>query len=254
MIIIPAIDLKDGKCVRLKQGRMDSSTTFNENPVDQARKWSDTGAKKIHIVDLDGSIGGQPKNLDLIRDIVACLDVPVELGGGIRNLETVQMYLDIGVHTVILGTVAAKNTDLTTEILTKFQGHVAIGIDAKRGRVAIEGWTEATSLDACELGLFYDQFNPVTFIYTDIERDGMMNGPSFSSTRDFARTLKTPVILSGGVTTIIDVKNAMELEKDGVTGIIIGRALYEGSIDLKEAILLTEGIDAGKANNSMPRC
>jgi phosphoribosylformimino-5-aminoimidazole carboxamide ribotide isomerase len=240
MIIIPAIDLKNGKCVRLKQGRMDSSTTFNENPVDQAMKWQDMGAKKIHIVDLDGSIGGLPKNLSLIRSMVTSINVPVQLGGGIRNLATVQMYLDVGVNTVILGTIAAKNAELTAEILSKFQENVAIGIDAKGGKVAVEGWTEATSLDAGELGLYYDPFNPAAFIYTDIERDGMMNGPSFLSTRDFARTLKTSVILSGGVTTISDVENALELEKDGVTGIIIGRALYEGSIDLKEAIALTE--------------
>jgi phosphoribosylformimino-5-aminoimidazole carboxamide ribotide isomerase len=240
MIIIPAIDLKNGKCVRLKQGRMNSSTTFNENPVDQAMKWQDMGAKKIHIVDLDGSIGGLPKNLDLIRDIVTSINVPIELGGGIRNLATVQMYLDVGVNTVILGTIAAKNAELTAEILSKYQENVAIGIDAKEGKVAVEGWTEATSLDAGELGLYYDPFNPAAFIYTDIERDGMMNGPSFLSTRDFARILKTSVILSGGVTTISDVENALELEKDGVTGIIIGRALYEGSIDLKEAIALTE--------------
>lgn len=240
MIIIPAIDLKNGKCVRLKQGRMDSSTTFNENPVDQAMKWQDMGAKKIHIVDLDGSIGGLPKNLALIRSMVTSINVPVQLGGGIRNLATVQMYLDVGVNTVILSTIAAKNAELTAEILSKFQENVAIGIDAKGGKVAVEGWTEATSLDAGELGLYYDPFNPAAFIYTDIERDGMMNGPSFLSTRDFARTLKTSVILSGGVTTISDVENALELEKDGVTGIIIGRALYEGSIDLKEAIALTE--------------
>lgn len=240
MIIIPAIDLKNGKCVRLKQGRMDSSTTFNENPVDQAMKWQDMGAKKIHIVDLDGSIGGLPKNLALIRSMVTSINVPVELGGGIRNLATVQMYLDVGVNTVILGTIAAKNAELTAEILSKFQENIAIGIDAKGGKVAVEGWTEATSLDAGELGLYYDPFNPAAFIYTDIERDGMMNGPSLLSTRDFARILKTSVILSGGVTTISDVENALELEKDGVTGIIIGRALYEGSIDLKEAIALTE--------------
>jgi phosphoribosylformimino-5-aminoimidazole carboxamide ribotide isomerase len=219
---------------------MDSSTTFNENPVDQAMKWQDMGAKKIHIVDLDGSIGGLPKNLSLIRSMVTSINVPVELGGGIRNLATVQMYLDAGVNTVILGTIAAKNAELTAEILSKFKENVAIGIDAKGGKVAVEGWTEATSLDAGELGLYYDPFNPAAFIFTDIERDGMMNGPSFLPTRDFARILKTSVILSGGVTTISDVENALELEKDGVTGIIIGRALYEGSIDLKEAIALTE--------------
>ncbi|MFH0961000.1 MAG: 1-(5-phosphoribosyl)-5-[(5-phosphoribosylamino)methylideneamino]imidazole-4-carboxamide isomerase [Pseudomonadota bacterium] len=252
MIIIPAIDLKNGKCVRLKQGRMDSSTTFNENPIDQALKWRDMGAKKIHVVDLDGSVGGLPKNLALIQKIVNSIDVPIELGGGIRNLETVRMYLDIGVTTVILGTMAAKNVELTLEILNKFQGNVAIGIDAKKGKVAVEGWTEATSIDASELGSYYDSYNPEAFIYTDIERDGMMNGPSFLSTRDFARTLKTSVILSGGVTTIRDVKNAQELEKDGVTGIIIGRALYEGSIDLKEAIAFTEGIDVSQTNNPMP--
>ncbi|MFA6224143.1 MAG: 1-(5-phosphoribosyl)-5-[(5-phosphoribosylamino)methylideneamino]imidazole-4-carboxamide isomerase [Desulfomonilaceae bacterium] len=240
MIIIPAIDLKDGKCVRLKQGRMESSTIFNENPVDQAFMWEKMGAQKIHLVDLDGSIDGRPVNLQVIKDIIRNVNVRTELGGGIRDVETVKMYLDIGINTIIVGTIAATNPELTLELLRKFPGRVAIGIDAKAGRVAVQGWTQSTDQDARELAGIFDAEAPAAFIYTDIERDGMMKGPNFASTSDFSRAVRTPVILSGGVTTLKDVKKALSLEKDGVEGVIIGRALYEGKIDLREAIALTE--------------
>jgi len=240
MIIIPAIDLKDGKCVRLRQGRMESSTIFNENPVDQALMWQNMGAPKIHLVDLDGSIDGCPVNLQVIKDIIRNVNVRTELGGGIRDIETVKMYLDIGIDAIIVGTIAATDPELTLELLRKFPSRVAIGIDAKAGKVAVQGWTQATEQDARELAKIFDPEAPAAFIYTDIERDGMMKGPNFASTCDFSRSVKTPVILSGGVTTLNDVKRALSLEKDGVEGIIIGRALYEGKIDLREAIAMTE--------------
>ncbi|MHB8204720.1 MAG: 1-(5-phosphoribosyl)-5-[(5-phosphoribosylamino)methylideneamino]imidazole-4-carboxamide isomerase [Desulfomonilaceae bacterium] len=243
MIIIPAIDLKAGKCVRLRQGRMELSTVFNDNPVDQAMTWENLGAKRIHIVDLDGSIDGKPVNLQIIREIARNTNVPLELGGGVRDENTTQMYLDIGVSIVILGTIAARTPKLALELIRKFPGKIAIGIDAQAGRVAVQGWTEATDYEARELALVFDSDSPVAFIYTDIERDGMMVGPNFTATGEFAAAVNTPVILSGGVTNIQDVKKALTLEKYGVTGIIIGRALYEGAVDLKEAISLTESSD-----------
>ena len=219
------------------------STVFNDNPVDQARTWENLGAKRIHIVDLDGSIDGRPVNLSIIRDIVRNTNVPLELGGGVRDENTAQMYLDIGVSIVILGTIAAKNPILALELLRKFPGKVAIGIDAQAGKVAVQGWTESTDYEARELALVFDSDSPAAFIYTDIERDGMMVGPNFTATGEFAAAVNSPVILSGGVTNIQDVKKALALEKDGVTGIIIGRALYEGAVDLGEAISLTESLD-----------
>lgn len=245
MIIIPAIDLKDGCCVRLRQGRMDSSTTFNDNPADQARVWQELGAARIHVVDLDGSLGGSPRNLQRVAEIVQAVDVPVQLGGGIRNEATIQTYLDLGVTTVILGTVAARAPELTMRLMAAFPGQVAVGIDAKAGMVAVQGWTEVTGFKASDLAARLASAGPACFIYTDIERDGMMQGPNIAATREFAESTTVPVILSGGVTTLDDVKNALPLEKLGVIGIIIGRALYEGTMDLKQAVRLAEEKYAG---------
>lgn len=240
MIVIPAIDLKDGKCVRLRQGRMDSSTVFNEDPSAQARQWEDMGASRIHVVDLNGSVDGKPVNLNCIRDIVKAVSVPVQLGGGIRDGETVRSYLDIGISTAILGTVAVKEPDRVVAILNTFPGRVAIGIDARSGNVAVQGWTEATDVKASFLAARFEEAGPVSFIYTDIDRDGMMKGPNIQATRDFASGTSVPVILSGGVSRYADIEAALTLEKNGVMGIIIGRALYEGAIDLREAIRVAE--------------
>lgn len=245
MIIIPAIDLKDGKCVRLRQGRMDSSTVFNEDPSAQAKQWQDMGASRIHVVDLNGSVDGRPVNLHCIEDILKTVDVPVQLGGGIRDAETVKSYLDIGISAVILGTVAVKEPERVIEILKAFPGRAAVGIDAHSGYVAVEGWTESTKLKASQVAARFEELHPASFIYTDIERDGMMQGPNIQATRDFARGTSVPVILSGGVSGMGDLKAALPLEKDGVMGIIIGRALYEGALDLREAIGMVEGRDAG---------
>ncbi len=244
MIVIPAIDLKDGKCVRLRQGRMDTSTVFNEDPCAQARVWENFGAARIHVVDLDGSVGGKPKNLGQIQAIVKEVRVPIEVGGGIRSGEIIRMYLDIGVDTVILGTMAARDPDLVLNYLSLFPGKVAIGIDARSGEVAVEGWTQSAHIKASELAARFVSARPVAFIYTDIARDGMLLGPNIEATRDFARNTSSPVILSGGVSTLSDVQKILPLEKEGVIGIIIGRALYEGTIDLKEAIELTERVNA----------
>ncbi len=245
MIIIPAIDLKDGKCVRLRQGQMDSSTIFNEDPAAQARIWEDMGASRIHVVDLDGSVGGRPVNLRTVKEIASAIKVPVQLGGGIRAADTIRMYFDIGVNTAILGTIAARDPEKVKGLISEFPAKVAVGIDARSGIVAVEGWTASAELRATDLAAQFADCPPVSFIYTDIDRDGMMSGPNIEATEDFARHAPAPVILSGGVTTLADVERALSLENSGVMGIIIGRALYEGSIDLREAITLAGSENAG---------
>lgn len=248
MIIIPAIDLKGGKCVRLRQGQMDSSTVFNHQPALQARRWEELGASRIHVVDLDGSVGGKPLNFKRVKEIVAAVSVPIQLGGGIRDEATTRMYLDLGVSAVILGTIAAKDPDKVLELLALFPGKLAVGIDARSGVVAVEGWTESANMGASDLARHFDSAGAVSFIYTDIERDGMMRGPNIDATRDFARSVSTPVILSGGVSKRDDIEAALPLERDGVTGIIVGRALYENKIDLSDAVKLGLKRNAGQEN------
>jgi phosphoribosylformimino-5-aminoimidazole carboxamide ribotide isomerase len=245
MIIIPAIDLKEGKCVRLRQGRMESSTVFNEDPSAQARQWEQLGAARIHVVDLDGSVSGKPANLEIVKLIIGAVRVPVQLGGGIRSDTTIAMYLDAGVSCVILGTIAARDPDLVKGLIRQFPDKVAIGIDARSGRVAVEGWTQSADVSAVELAQLYRANPPVAFIYTDIDKDGMMQGPNIEATREFARRAVAPVILSGGVSSMSDVEAILPLENDGVMGIIIGRALYEAKIDLAKAVRLAEGGNAG---------
>jgi phosphoribosylformimino-5-aminoimidazole carboxamide ribotide isomerase len=240
MIIIPAIDIKEGKCVRLRRGDMASAVIFNEDPVDQAKMWRDSGAERIHIVDLDGSVEGRPVNIDKIESIVKAVAVPVELGGGIRDEAVVNAYLNAGVDTVILGTLLIKEPETVEQWLRKYPGKIALGIDALNGFVAVQGWTEATAIKAGELAARFDDLSPWGFIYTDIDRDGMMKGPNFSATEEFAESVKTPVVLSGGVSTYRDIDKALPLENSGVMGIIIGRALYEGSIRLKQAIQMVK--------------
>lgn len=224
---------------------MDSSTIFNDDPVAQARIWEQTGASRLHVVDLDGSVDGRPVNLPTIQRMVSSVKLPVQLGGGIRNSQTIRQYIECGVSTVIIGTMAAKQPELAIEVLSEFPGMVAIGIDAIAGMVAVQGWTKNTSLEAVELARKFDSYSPASFIYTDIERDGMMKGPNFAATGAFARSVKTQVILSGGVSTMDDVRKSLQLEKDGVSGIIIGRALYEGTIDPVAAIMIAEVGNAG---------
>jgi phosphoribosylformimino-5-aminoimidazole carboxamide ribotide isomerase len=238
MIIIPAIDLKDGKCVRLRQGKMESATVFNDDPAAQAELWLEAGATRIHVVDLNGSIEGRPINSTAIRSIVGRSNVPVQLGGGIRDSDTLARYLDLGVETAIIGTLAAANPDLVRQLLDMFPGRVAIGVDAKSGLVAVQGWTQDSSLRAVELAQRFDEFHPAFYVYTDIARDGMMQGPNIEATAEFAQAVSAPVILSGGVSTMKDVSDALLLKDQGVAAIIIGRALYDGAIDLKEAIRL----------------
>ncbi len=240
MIIIPAIDLKNGKCVRLRQGRFDEVTVFHHDPAAQARSWEDAGATRIHVVDLDGSTAGSPINRSTIERIVSSVCVPVQLGGGIRDRSSVHAYLEMGVSTVVLGTMAVKDRALTSELLKAYPTKLAIGVDARDGRVAIDGWTTVTDATAIELARAYASLEPAYFIYTDIQRDGMMRGPNLTSTREFAMGVTAPVILSGGVSTMRDVEAVLGLDHFGVVGMIIGRALYDGAIDLREAIRLAE--------------
>jgi len=239
MIVIPAIDLKEGKCVRLEQGLMDKDTVFNDNPGAQARIWEEQGAKLLHIVDLDGAFAGEPKNRGAIEAIVRAIKIPTQLGGGIRDLATIEAYLDLGIDRVIIGTAAQRNPELVREACTKFPGRIVVGIDARNGMVAVQGWAEITDVTAADLARTFEGFGVSAIIYTDISRDGMMQGPNIEATRALAESISIPVIASGGVSRIADIENLMAIESSGVTGVITGKAIYSGALNLAEAIALT---------------
>jgi len=235
MMVIPAVDIKGGRCVRLFQGRMDAETVYGDNPVEMAKKWESMGAKLMHIVDLDGAVGGRPVNRDVIKDIVEALEIPCELGGGIRDMATIEAYVNIGMDRIVLGTVAAKDPDLVKDASSKFPDKIVVGIDAKDGRVAIEGWTETTDLNAVVLAQQFEDMGVRAINYTDISRDGAMTGPNTEATANMAQSVGIPVIAAGGISKIEDL---IALAKTGVEGAITGKALYEGTIDLKDAIKL----------------
>lgn len=235
-MVIPAIDLKAGKCVRLKQGQMSRETVYSDSPGEMAAIWFNQGAERLHLVDLDGAVGGKPANRDAIRDILGSVPIPVELGGGIRNMATVETYMEMGVSWVILGTAAIKDPAFVAEACTAFPGSIILAVDAKNGFVAVEGWTESTTLSAQSLAKEFENLGISAIVYTDIERDGMSVGPNLKATGDFARNVRIPVIASGGISGIEDVKNIKQLADSGVIGMITGRALYEGKLNLKEAI------------------
>ncbi|MDY6854059.1 MAG: 1-(5-phosphoribosyl)-5-[(5-phosphoribosylamino)methylideneamino]imidazole-4-carboxamide isomerase [Thermodesulfobacteriota bacterium] len=238
MEIIPAIDLKEGKCVRLLQGDMDKATIFSEDPVDAARMWEKRGANLIHIVDLDGSIAGKPKNKEIIEKIMKSIHIPIQLGGGIRDLSTMDQYLSLGVNRVILGTVALESPDLVQKACERYPGRILAGIDSKDGLVAIRGWTEVTKKRSEEAAKELETFGVIALIFTDIKRDGMQTGPNIESTKKLAQSVHTPVIASGGVSTIKDIEELLKIEEFGVTGVIIGKALYTNSLRLEDAIKL----------------
>ncbi len=240
MIIIPAIDLKDGRCVRLSQGRMDQETVYSEDPVQMAKHWESKGAERLHIVDLNGAVTGKPFHESLIKEIIKPLHIPVEVGGGIRDLVTIENYLSSGVSWVILGTAALKNRPLLEKACRCFPEKVILGIDAKEGKVAVEGWKEVASVEAVELARQFEGIGLSAIIFTDIERDGMGTGLNFESTRNLSRSTSIPVIASGGVSRIEDIEHLLELERDGVIGVIVGRALYTGRFDLEEAIRIVK--------------
>ncbi len=236
MLLIPAIDLKGGQCVRLRQGRMDDVTVFSDDPVTVAKRWADEGAERIHIVDLDGAVKGLPVNIDVVEQIAAAVEVPVQVGGGIRDEETVQRYLNAGVQYVIIGTKAVNAPHFLHDLCLEFPRHIIVSLDAKDGRIALNGWAKLTGHDVIETALHCERDGVEGIIYTDIAKDGMMQGFSVESTRNLARALKTPVFASGGVSSLDDIRKLKELEGDGVAGAVIGRALYQGSLDFKEAV------------------
>jgi len=238
MQIIPAIDLKGGNCVRLQQGEMDRETRFSDHPEEVARHWESLGATMLHIVDLDGAVGGKPHNEDAINQIFKAVNIPLQLGGGIRSLHTIEHYLSLGLKRVVLGTVAHKQPALLEEACKQFPNQIVVGIDARDGRVAVEGWTETTANRAIDLVKSLEEKGVAAIVFTDIKRDGMMGGPNIASTGEMAEATRIPVIASGGVTTLDHISELLTIEASGVEGIIIGRALYEKTIDLKEALAL----------------
>jgi phosphoribosylformimino-5-aminoimidazole carboxamide ribotide isomerase len=242
MIIIPAIDLKEGKCVRLKQGLMDQSTIFSENPAEMARKWVDLGAKRLHLVDLDGAFAGKPINEDAIKSIVTEVgnEVPIQLGGGIRNLDTVENFLNSGVDSIIVGTAAVTNPGFLHEACYAFPGQIIVGLDAKDGDVAINGWAKLTGHNVIDLAQKFEEYGVESIIYTDIGRDGMMGGVNIEATVKLSESLKIPVIASGGVSNIKDIEMLCEVANIGIRGVITGTAIYEGTLDFKEAQELAE--------------
>lgn len=240
MEIIPAIDLKGGKCVRLEQGDMGRDTVFSDDPVATAKKWEAAGATRLHVVDLDGAVGGSPSNGEIIECIVDALTIPVQIGGGIRNMETIDTYIALGVDRVILGTAAQKNPELVIGACEIYHNRIVVGIDAKEGKVAVRGWKEVTSESAMELAAEYEDYGVAAIVYTDIMRDGMMQGPNIEATRELALSVDIPVIASGGVSSLDDIKTLLPLEKDGVEGIITGRAIYSGALDLTKAIAMAK--------------
>jgi phosphoribosylformimino-5-aminoimidazole carboxamide ribotide isomerase len=238
VLIIPAIDLKDGRCVRLKQGDMSTATVFSDDPVAMAKHWAAEGAKRLHIVDLNGAIAGRPKNEKVIRDMIAAVGgkLQIELGGGIRDLDTIESYLDAGVSFIVIGTAAVKNPGFLSDACYAFPGHVIAGLDAKDGKVAVEGWSKMTGHDVVDLAKKFEEYGIEALVYTDIGRDGMMSGINIEATLRLAQATKTPIIASGGLSSVKDVQAVCEkLVPEGVIGAIAGRALYEGKLDLKKA-------------------
>jgi len=236
MIVIPAIDLKGGRCVRLLQGRMDEETVYGEDPIAIARKWEAEGAKRLHVVDLDGAAQGRPVQRSLIEEMCRSVEIPLEVGGGIRDLETIESYLARGVRWVILGTVALENPSLMVEAARQFPGRMILAVDARGGKVAVQGWQRIAKREALEFAKGFEGTPLSAIIFTDIERDGMEEGVNWEMTRAFARSISIPVIASGGVSGISDIRRLREMEPDGLIGVIVGKALYTGRLDLKEAM------------------
>ncbi|GDX60931.1 1-(5-phosphoribosyl)-5-[(5-phosphoribosylamino) methylideneamino] imidazole-4-carboxamide isomerase [Nitrosomonadaceae bacterium] len=245
MLIIPAIDLKDGQCVRLKQGNMENVTVFSENPGTMAKHWLDNGARRLHLVDLNGAFAGKPKNELAIRSIVKAIDnkIPIQLGGGVRDLKTIERYLDNGITYVIIGTAAVKTPKFLRDACCAFPGCIMVGLDAKGGKVATDGWSQVTDYDVIDLAKKLEDYGVEAIIYTDIGRDGMLNGVNIEATVELAEVLTIPVIASGGIASLDDVKALCAVEFEGIIGAITGRAIYEGSLNFKEAQLLADNFD-----------
>jgi phosphoribosylformimino-5-aminoimidazole carboxamide ribotide isomerase len=246
MLLIPAIDLKDGHCVRLKQGDMDQSTTFGEDPAQMARNWVDKGARRLHLVDLNGAFAGQPKNEQAIRSILKEVgsEVDVQLGGGIRDLDTIERYLDAGLRYVIIGTAAVKNPGFLQDACTAFGGHIIVGLDAKDGKVATDGWSKLTRHEVVDLGKKFEDYGVESIIYTDIGRDGMLSGINIEATVRLAQALTIPIIASGGLSNMADIEALCAVEDEGVEGVICGRAIYTGDLDFQAAQIRADELSA----------
>jgi len=240
VIVIPAVDIKNGQCVRLVQGRKEDETVFSNDPSAMALKWAQAGAELIHVIDLDGAFEKSPKNRNAIQSILQTIDIPIQLGGGIRDEQTAQIFLNMGVRKVIIGTEAIKNPAWVKRIAGQYPGRVVVGIDARNGLVAIEGWTETTQTKAVDLAKRFEDCGIAAINFTDIHRDGMQTGPNIEATRALAEAVDVPVVASGGVATIKDIQNLLPLENCGVIGVITGKALYSGALDFKEALLVAQ--------------
>ena len=244
MLLIPAIDLKEGRCVRLKQGLMEQATVFSDSPAEMALHWCNQGARRLHLVDLNGAFAGVPQNFPAIKEILVAVakDIPVQLGGGIRDLETIEKYLDLGLADVIIGTAAVKNPEFVREACKEFPGQIIVGLDAKDGMVAIDGWATVTKHHVVDLAQRFEDDGVNSIIYTDIGRDGMMSGVNIEATVKLAQSVNIPIIASGGLTNLDDIRALCAVEKEGVSGAITGRAIYEGSIDFAQAQKLADSL------------
>lgn len=238
MLIIPAVDIKGGKCVRLRQGVKEQETIYSDDPVAMGQRWQDEGAAWLHVVDLDGAFSQHPVNEAVIRRLRRQLRIPIQLGGGVRTLETLAAYLDLGINRVILGTAVLKDPELVAQVCARYPGQIAIALDAREGKLAVEGWTEISTKDAVQVATDLVPLQPAVLIYTDIHRDGMQTGPNIAATRRLAQAVPLPVIASGGVSTLKDIENLLPLAADGVIGVITGRALYAGTLDFRTALHL----------------
>lgn len=248
MLIIPAIDLKDGKCVRLKQGVMNDATIFSDDPGATAAHWLRLGAKRLHVVDLNGAAAGRPRNEQAIKAIVKAVGdkVPIQLGGGIRDLDTIEAYLDSGISYIIIGTAAVKTPGFLHDACSAFLGHIMVALDAKDGKVAVDGWSKMTGHDVVDLAKKFQDYGVEAVIYTDIGRDGMLSGVNIDATVALARELTVPVIASGGITDLDDVKALCEVESEGIMGAITGRAVYQGTLDFAAAQKLADKLSKSK--------
>lgn len=246
MLIIPAIDIQGGRCVRLRQGRMDDATVFSDDPVAMARRWAQAGARRLHVVDLDGAEQGRPVNLDVIRGIVdAVPDLPVQVGGGIRDDEAIEEYVASGVRYVILGSKAASTPHFIADVCVGFPGHIIVGIDGRDGKVAIEGWSKLSQHDVIDLAQHFERDGVEAIIFTDIGRDGMLTGVNVEATVELARAVSIPIIASGGITSLDDVRALCKVADEGIMGAITGRAIYEGSLDFAAGQRLADELSAG---------
>ena len=240
MIIIPAIDIKGGRCVRLYQGRMDKETVYSENPVEAAGRWEDMGAEMLHVVDLDGAVSGRPVNLDVIKDIISSVKLNVQIGGGIRDLEIAKHYLSIGAYRVVLGTAVVNNLEFVNNMCNACPDQIVVSLDAKDGMIAVKGWTEVTGTDAIEMAKTFEGIGISAIVFTDIKRDGTLTGPNIESIKKLVSNVNIPVIASGGISGINDIRALLNIKNPGIAGVIVGKALYSGAIDLGEAITFTK--------------